>query len=107
MSSEVPGRVPTVQMSLLATTATPYRTPGWLSGTTLQLLPSQCSVSVWSLGAGYNMPTAQTSLLAPPTATTPHSSLSAEPGLGLGTMFHCVPSQCSVRVNSGQLKQSL
>src|SRR5262249_41345593 len=70
-------------------------------GTTLQLVPSQCSISVCValLALGWKPPTAHTSV--PETAVTPFSSLFCVPGLGLGTTLHVRPFQCSVRVCAG------
>src|SRR5258706_7779375 len=48
-------KVPTAQISVLETTEIPSRVPGLGSGTLLQAVPSQCSIS--------EVPTAQTSLL--------------------------------------------
>src|SRR5690348_3859922 len=90
---------PTAQTSLLETTAAPARLlntapdgPGL--GTTAQLVPFHRSVSV-PLPLS---PTAHTSVVD--TAATPRSSdpEPVPPGLGLGTMLHAVPSQCSVSV---------
>src|SRR5438105_3914447 len=55
-------------------------------------LPSQCSVSVWSVA----MPTAQMSVEE--IAAIACKRLSRPGTLGLGTMVHALPSQCSTSV---------
>src|SRR5215208_3783237 len=55
--------------------------------------------SVASVPSRY--PTAQA--LLGESATTPRSSLSWRPGLGLGTMLHPVPSQCWINVLLGSV----
>src|SRR5947207_1362220 len=65
----------------------------------VHFMPSQCNTSAL-LGmlscADRDMyvPTAQISLGA--LAATPYSSLIYLPGLGMGTVLHCLPSQCSM-----------
>src|SRR6266702_4238344 len=94
---------PTAQMSLAATAVTAVRAlsevPGLGLGTTLQLVPSQCSVSVRgavdTLGSKCS-PTAQASV--GDVAVTPYSSLTSCPTLGLGVTLQLVPSQCSMSV---------
>src|SRR5947209_11998611 len=57
---------PTAQMSLAETAATPRSKlepdPSLELGTTSQLMPSQCSISVWSVSSLWASPTAQMSL---------------------------------------------
>src|SRR5438105_2202968 len=73
--------------------------PGLGLGTMLHSEPFQCSVSV----RGWPEPA-----LKPPmahispedSAEIDQSPLGSPAGLGLGTMLHCVPSQCSTRVSS-------
>ena len=74
-------------------------------GTTVQLVPSQCSISVsvaasFGGATGVEKPTAHTSLGA--SATTPFNWLAPLPTLGLATIFQLVPSKCitSVRLLS-------
>src|SRR6266571_357080 len=88
---------PTAQMSVAETAATPNRglarVPAGLGlGTTVQLVPSHCSISVPEPLS----PTAHTSLLE--TAVTPRSPFCRPGPAGLVTMLQLVPSQCSVRV---------
>src|SRR2546426_210223 len=66
--------------------------------TTLQLVPSQCRMSVCSgtLAAGRKSPTAQMSLAE--TAVTPFRKLLCVPTFGLETTLHVWPFQCSMRV---------
>src|SRR5215213_7609076 len=78
--------------------------PGLGLGTMLQLLPSQCAVSVrrwWmSVFSLWNMPTAQ--MLSAEIAVILLSTLNALYSVlmfGLGTTFHLVPSQCSTSVS--------
>src|SRR5687767_14808793 len=68
-------------------------------GTMLQLVPSQCWMSVRSLPVCVYVPTAHTSL--GDTTATSLSSLRNGPTLGLGTTFHCVPSHRSISVRCG------
>src|SRR5947209_8700432 len=87
-------------MSVAEIAATPKsllpHDPGLGLGTTCQLVPSQCSVSVCSLPLFPRYPTAQMSVAE--TAATPSSSVSFNPGLGLGTTCQLVPFQCSISV---------
>src|SRR5439155_7763860 len=85
----------TAQTSFVETAATALRPsdPVLGLGTMLQLVPFQCSISVWRsplLVPWY--PTAQTSFVE--TAATPLRS----PGVELGTTLQLVPSQCSTSV---------
>src|SRR6266568_2004022 len=92
---------PTAQTSVEETAVTPNRKllpllPFGLV-TTLQLEPFQCSISVLGISwALLNHPTAQTSFVA--MAVTPRRPLWNALGLGLATMLHCVPFQCSISV---------
>src|SRR5437870_840104 len=92
--------MPTAQTSLPLTAATPFKLfklkipLGPL--TTLQALPSQCSISIRSIVPLLYKPTAQTSLLA--TAATAFKVFALVPGLGLFTMLQALPSQCIVSV---------
>src|SRR5262245_47424490 len=68
-------------------------------GTTLQLVPFQCSMStVKGPNCGPVPPTAQTSSSA--TAATARSELKDVPGFGLGTMVQSCPSQRRISVLS-------
>jgi hypothetical protein len=88
---------PTAQMSLAEATATEFNwflnVPGLGLETTLQLVPFQCSISVWLSLLAY--PTAQTSLAE--TAATSFRT-SSDPTLGLETTLQLVPFQCSISV---------
>src|SRR6266849_3769835 len=95
--------VPTAQTSSLEKLVTPLRTllavPTFGLGTTLQLVPSQCSVRVCCICGVLPIPcvpTAQMSFVE--MAVTPLSMLSSVPIFGLGTMVQFVPSQCSISV---------
>lgn len=95
-------KVPTTQMSLAETAVTPESElscePMLGLGTTFQLVPFHCSISVRSFPLLLTKsPTAQT-LLEPGTRTTPESELSLDPTLGLGTTLQLEPFHCSVRV---------
>src|SRR5438067_8235818 len=62
-------------------------------------MPSQCSVSVWKSSLSLSAPpVAHTSSAA--IAATAANLLKVAPGLGLGTICHDTPSQCSARVCS-------
>src|SRR6266853_463228 len=69
-------------------------------GTTVQLVPSQCSVRVFCgrspFSASTKNPTAQASFGA--IAVTPKRFICPLPGLGLGTTLYAVPSKCSINV---------
>jgi hypothetical protein len=90
---------PTAQASPGDTAATPYRAlfSGHGPKTKLQKFPSQCSVKppVLKLNGFRDHPSAQMSL--EPVADTACKKLSPE-GLGLETMLHVEPSQCSISV---------
>src|SRR5436853_464991 len=85
-------------MSLAETTAIPLKTLfpkelpplGFGLATTLQLLPSQCSTSVWT-GPVLVSPAAQTLLDA--IAVTDQRTLS-KAGLGADTLLQDLPSKC-------------
>src|SRR5690348_388462 len=64
--------------------------------TTLQLVPSQCRISVWSCPPLLRCPTAQALFGA--SAVMPPNWLLVVPGLGLGTICHWLPFQCSISV---------
>src|SRR5437870_11621027 len=85
-------------MSLAATAATPLRKSPllWLGlGTTLQLVPFQCSIKVVSTLLVCCQPTAHASLVA--SIATPRR-IWRSPGLGLVTRVQLLPSQCMVIV---------
>src|SRR6266568_2678790 len=88
-------------MSLAETTARPPITlcaSGLGLGTTCQVLPSQCSMSV-EKGPFVVLlanPAAQTS--SAPTTATASRALLTDPGLGMGITCHPMPSQCSMSV---------
>src|SRR5450759_2942739 len=69
---------------------------------TVQLVPSQCSTTVWykteAPAVGWYCPTAQTSEAL--SANTLWRMLSPNPGLGLTTLTHELPFQCSTIVTS-------
>src|SRR5580704_907900 len=70
-------------------------------GTTVQFVPSKCSISVSVAasaggGTGVEKPTAHTSFGA--SASTPFNWFAPEPTLGVATTFQFVPSQCIARV---------
>jgi hypothetical protein len=114
MKSRDPGRSPTpptAQTSSVVTAATPHRSlscdepPGLGLGTTVQAVPFQCSISVWSSRPPswfLYRPTAQTSLAA--TALTEVSQfwslLLPLSGLGLGTRNQALPLNRIVKVVS-------
>src|SRR5436190_8315560 len=75
-----------------------FPSPGLGEGTTCQAVPSQCSIRVMqqSVLKFVWVPTAQAS--EGERATTSFSQFEFGPTLGLGTICHEVPSQCSVKV---------
>src|SRR5207249_5514126 len=93
------GKYPTAQMSLAETAVTPESSlspdPRFGLVMMLQLVPFQCSISVWwvPLRLG-EYPTAQMSLAE--TAVTPESSLSPDPRFGLVMMQQLLPFQWSI-----------
>src|SRR6266568_4741646 len=98
---------PTAQTSFVAMAVTAWRTfmdtLGLGLATTLQLVPSQCSISVCLLPlALMKSPTAHTSLAE--TLATPLRSLTDGPGLGLGTTLQaacaCATAGASSRASS-------
>src|SRR6266571_1951966 len=90
---------PTAQMSLAETAVTPASSLVCVLAlgleTTLQLVPSQCSIRVCAIPEPVRakVPTAQTSVVE--TATTPRRTLPV-PAVGLATTLHFFPSQCSM-----------
>src|SRR3954452_22072369 len=88
-------------MSLAETASTLYRklkVPALGLLTTLHREPSQCNTIVFTLEPPLlsKDPTAQT--LCFEMATAPLRRFWVNPGLGLLTMLHCEPFQCSIRV---------
>src|SRR6266700_5206833 len=68
--------------------------------TTCQLVPFQCSISVWLRPLLVEwFPTAQRSLVEM-AATPPRRKLSPDPTLGLETICQFVPFQCSINVRA-------
>src|SRR5437867_515703 len=104
MSVQVRLEPPTAHISLADAAETPSKPacePGPTGlglGTTLHSVPSQCNTSV-RLGPFMILykPTAKTSL-ADTAATSRSSLLPRMEGLGLGTMLHSLPFQCSMSV---------
>src|SRR5215472_7868329 len=96
---------PTAQTSPAETAVTPFSSLFCVLalglGTTLQLVPFQCSMRVWDgpKPETTKLPTAHTSWAE--TAATASRMLSAPPGLGLGTTRHLWPFQCSASVSRG------
>src|SRR5207244_3239973 len=92
---------PTAHTRLAEAAAAAWNTDVWPGPeliATRQVEPSQCRAMVWvpnppTLPAS---PTAHTSSGA--TAATPYRMLVVESGLGLSTIRHLFPFQCSVRV---------
>ena len=86
---------PTAQISLAEITATAKSSLSFVPTfgllTILQLVPFQCSISVWRLVPLEEYPTAQT-LCAEMAAT----AFSWIPLFGLETTCHCAPFQCSI-----------
>src|SRR5437870_4369839 len=95
------GEYPTAQMSLRseARRAGSAWSPDPRFGLVmmLQLVPFQCSISVWLVRLRWGeYPTAEMSLAV--TAIAPASSLSPDPRFGLVMMLQLVPFQCSISV---------
>src|SRR5271166_2196055 len=93
------GRVasPTAQALFGAKATTDVRKgsrPGDGADTTLQAVPFQCRISVWSEVERPALPTAQTSVLEVP-ETLERWALR---GIGLGTTTQLVPLKCSIRL---------
>src|SRR5439155_117636 len=96
-----PSASPTAQTVSAAGAATPAKPLSACEGLgvedTVQEVPSQCSASVTlAKGPLVAYPTAHRSV--GDRAATPLSWFRSDPGLGLGTTAHDVPSQCSMRV---------
>ena len=97
-STKVPeGLNPTAQTLFDAGAVTPVRLLPCRSlglETTLQVVPFQCSINVFSVDLkGFTLPTAHTSLLAGP--ATPKKAAFPE---GVETTLQLVPSKCSASV---------
>src|SRR5258707_774023 len=85
-------------MSAAEVMATPLSTldpPALGREATLQLVPSQCSISVCAIPEPVRakVPTAHTSVAE--TAATPRRTLPI-PAVGLATILHFLPFQCSI-----------
>src|ERR1700730_1316592 len=94
----VPETVPTAQTLFEAIAATPVSLSVPALEVIVQCVPFQCSINGWKPLLPEALPTAQMSVAE--MAEIADRPLLSDATLGLGTMLHMVPFQCSMSVSA-------